>query len=282
MARSTSRDATAPLTSLESTPASPRAVRRRRARYSKALAAAICRRLASGERLRAIARDPAMPSRKTLHRWLKQDDDGLFAPCPRTARPGAPSRYSRKLAETICRRLARGEPLAAIARDPRMPPRSTIRYWIKIDKDGLFAPCPRTPGKGGPPTLYSKRLAGEICRRLARGRSLASIGRDRDMAAAPTVIDWVKKDLDGFKAAYARARELGRDTLTDEIIELADDGSRDWKNIRGKGWRFNRENLARAKLRIAARRWLCVHTRPPYERGPLTIEIVRFSGEPLS
>jgi hypothetical protein len=188
-------------------------------------------------------------------------------------------RYSKALAEKICQRLAKGEALAAIARDPYMPPRSTLRYWMKKDEDGLFAQCPRKPGKGAPPTLYTKRVADEICRRLARGRSLASIARDPGMPAAPTVIDWVNKDLDGLKAHYARARELGRDTLTDEIIELADDGSRDWKNIPGKGRRFNRENLQRAALRIAARRFLWVNTRPTHERGPLTVEIVRFSGE---
>jgi hypothetical protein len=160
-----------------------------------------------------------------------------------------------------------------------MPPRSTLRYWIKTDKDGLFARCPRILHKGGPRTLYSKRVAGEICRRLASGRSLASIAADPGMPAAPTVIDWVNKDLGGFKAAYTRARELGRYTLADEIIELADDSSKDWENIRGKGWRFSRENLNRAKLRISARRFLWVNTRPTYERGPLTIEIVRFSGE---
>jgi hypothetical protein len=191
-------------------------------------------------------------------------------------------RYSKALAETICRRLARGDSVLAIARDPEMPPRSTLRYWMKKDKDGLFAQCPRTLHKGGPRTLYSKRVADEICRRLASGRSLASIARDPGMPAAPTVIDWVNKDIGGFKATYARARELGRDTLTDEIIELADDSSRDWKNIRGNGWRFNWENLDRAKLRIAARRFLWVNTRPSYERGSLTIEIVRFSGDPDS
>jgi hypothetical protein len=185
-------------------------------------------------------------------------------------------RYSKQLAEKICRRLARGEPLGAIARDPGMPPRSTLRYWIKTDKDGLFAQCPRKPGKGGPRTLYTKRLADEICRRLASGRSLASIARDPGMPAAPTVIDWVNKDLGGLKAAYARARDLGRYTLADEIIELADDSSKDWEKIRGKR-RFNQENLARTKLRIAARRFLWANTRPTYERGPLTIEIVRFS-----
>jgi hypothetical protein len=196
----------------------------------------------------------------------------------RSLHPVARIRYSKKLAEKICRRLARGEPVLAIARDPDMPPRSTLRYWIKTDKDGLFAECPRKLGKGGPPTLYTKRVADEICRRLASGRSLASIARDPGMPAAPTVIDWVNKDIDGFTAAYARARDLGRYTLADEIIELADDRSKDWEQVRGKR-RFNRENLARAKLRIAARRFLWANTRPTFERGPLTIEIVRFSGE---
>jgi hypothetical protein len=96
------------------------------------------------------------------------------------------------------------------------------------------------------------------------------------MPAPPTVIDWVNKDIGGLKALCTRARELGSDTLTDEIIELADDSSRDWKNIRGKGWRLNRENLERAELRISARRFLWVNTRPTHERGPLTIEIVRY------
>jgi hypothetical protein len=186
-------------------------------------------------------------------------------------------RYSKALAEKICRRLAKGEPLAAIARDPAMPPPSTLRYWIKTDRDGLFAACPRTLGKGGPLTLYTKRVADEICRQLASGRSLASIARDPGMAAAPTVIDWVNKDIGGFAAAYARARDVGRYTLADEIIELADDNSKDWKQVRGRGLRLNRENLARARLRISVRRFLWVNSRPTYARAPLTVEIVRFS-----
>lgn len=251
--------------------------RRTRIRYSKALAAIICRRLTGGERLRAIARDPTMLSRKTLSRWMKRDVEGRFAQCPRRA-PGAPSGYSRQLAEKICRRLARGEALAAIARDPAMLPRSTLRYWIKTDKDRLFTECPRKPGKGGPRTLHSKRLADEICRRLARGRSLASIGRDPGMPAAPTVVDWVNKNVDGFGPAYARAREVGYAAMADEILEIADDGTKDWKKARGRRSRLNRENLRCARLRIAARQWLFAQARPYHERSPLVIEIVRFSG----
>jgi len=193
--------------------------------------------------------------------------------------PMARIRYSKALAEKICRRLARGEPVLAIARDPGMPPRSTLRYWMKQDQDGLFAQCPRILHKGGPRTLYSKRVADEICRRLASGRSLASIASDPGMPAAPTVVDWVNKDVDGFHAAYARARELGHQAMADEILEIADDSTKDWKEVRGKGPRFNRDNLQRAELRIAARRFLWGNTRPNHERGPLTVEIVRFSGE---
>jgi hypothetical protein len=188
-------------------------------------------------------------------------------------------RYSKALAGKICRRLAKGEALATIVRDPAMPPRSTLRYWIKMDPDGLFAACPRRPGKGAPPTLYTKRVAAEICRKLASGRSLASIARDPGMPAAPTVIDWVHKDIGGFSAAYARARDLGRYTLADEIIELADDNAKDWKTVPGRGRRLNRENLSRARLRISVRRFLWVNSRPTYARAPLTVEIVRFSGE---
>ena len=246
-----------------------------RSRYSKTLAAEICRRLAHGEALRAIARDREMPSRKTLRRWIKRDIDGLFARCPRRTKPGGPSRYTRKLGAEIRRRLARGEALAAIARDPEMPPRSTLRDWIREDKDGL-AQCPRTRHKGGPPTLYSKRVATKICRRLARGRTLSSIASDPSMPAAPTVIDWVNKDVDGFRVAYARARALGYDTMADEILAIADDGRKDWKNVPGKGRRLDRENLQRARIRLAARRWLYAMARPYRERSPLVVEIVRF------
>jgi hypothetical protein len=213
---------------------------------------------------------------------MKRNVDDLFAACSRQTKPGCPSTYTTKLGAEICRRLARGEPLGAIARDSRMPPRSTLRYWMKKDKDGLFAQCPRILHKGGPRTLYSKRVAGEICRGLASGRSLASIARDPGMPAAPTVVDWVNKNVDGFRAAYARARELGYAAMADEILEIADDGTKDWKKVRGKSWRLDRENLQRARFRISAQQWLFAKARPYHERSPLVIEIVRFGGDPDS
>jgi hypothetical protein len=188
-------------------------------------------------------------------------------------------RYSKALAAKICRRLAKGESVLSIARDPLMPPRTTLRLWIKRDEDGLFARCPRTQNKGGARTLHSKRLAAAICSKLARGRTLRSIAADPGMPAAATVVDWVNKDVDGFHAAYARARRLGYDAMTDEILEIADDSRKDWKEVRGKGPRLDHENLRRARLRIATRAWLYAKARPHHERSPLVVRIVRFSGD---
>ena len=209
----------------------------------------------------------------------KRPNPPIKKPRRRRTIEGGRIRYSRKLAAKICRRLARGEGVAAIARDPEMPPRSTLRYWIKRDADGLFAQCPRTPNKGGPRTLYSNRLAAAICRELASGRTLCSVTSDPGMPAAPTVVDWVNKNVDGFGPAYARARELGYQAMADEILEIADDGTRDWKEVRGKGRRLDSKNLKRARLRVSARAWLFAKARPYHERSPLRIEIVRFAGE---
>lgn len=45
--------------------------------YPPALADMICARLASTESLRAICRDPEMPSHSTVMRWLSADEHSL-------------------------------------------------------------------------------------------------------------------------------------------------------------------------------------------------------------
>ena len=45
----------------------------RPSRYSRELGEAICERLIHGESLRAVCRDPAMPSLATICRWLRAD-----------------------------------------------------------------------------------------------------------------------------------------------------------------------------------------------------------------
>ena len=47
------------------------------------------------------------------------------APKPR----GRPSKFTEALAEEICERLSKGEPLAVICRDERMPAYRTVYHW---------------------------------------------------------------------------------------------------------------------------------------------------------
>jgi hypothetical protein len=49
----------------------------------------------------------------------------------RGGRNGSEPVYSEVLAEEICDRLAEGEPLAEICRDPHMPPEKTVRMWAR-------------------------------------------------------------------------------------------------------------------------------------------------------
>ncbi len=48
---------------------------------------------------------------------------------------GRPSKYTPKLVEDICARLAKGEPLAVICRDEGMPHPSTVRDWMDAKPD---------------------------------------------------------------------------------------------------------------------------------------------------
>jgi hypothetical protein len=122
------------------------------------MAQAVCARLAAGETLTAVCADPAMPSKPTLAKWAVQRP--AFAAALAEARtaargraeravssrlrkrlarlaargradPGPPSAYSDGVAETICRRIAHGEALSDICRDPELPSHVTVNAWMR-------------------------------------------------------------------------------------------------------------------------------------------------------
>lgn len=47
---------------------------------------------------------------------------------------GRPSKYTKKIADAICARLAKGEPLAQICRDEAMPAVRTVSDWKKANE----------------------------------------------------------------------------------------------------------------------------------------------------
>jgi hypothetical protein len=111
------------------------------------------------------------------------------------------------------------------------------------------------------PSGYRQDIADAICERIADGESLRAICRDERMPDKATVFRWLYQ-FPEFRDQYARAREAQADTLADEIIDIADDNSRDVVED-GDGNRVvNHDVVARARLRIDARKWIASKLKP--------------------
>jgi len=88
---------------------------------------------------RALAADPALPSRPIVRRWRREQPEfgrqveAVLAACRRAnarRRKRPPSRWPDDLDGQIAARVYAGETLAAIARDPQMPSSFTLKKWM--------------------------------------------------------------------------------------------------------------------------------------------------------
>lgn len=73
----------------------------------------------------------------------------------------------------------------------------------------------------GRPTLKTPELLIELCRRIAEGRSVASVAKDEDMPSHPTIWRWLFED-ESFRDAYARAITARAMSHADRIDDLAE------------------------------------------------------------
>lgn len=120
--------------------------------------------------------------------------------------------------------------------------------------------------EAGRPSEFTQEKADNICERLSCGESLRSICLDDDMPAQSTVFRWIASN-EIFRKQYALSREAQADTIFDEILDIADDGSNDWMEKRDAdgavmGWRENGEAIQRSRLRVDARKWMAGKLRP--------------------
>lgn len=158
------------------------APRREGVRFSDELAAEIVGRVAAGESLSALEREPHMPSRTAMRVW-------------REAHPefGVALAHAQRRA-----RLARRAAERARAAERLIRPR---RY--AVDR-----------------SAYTPELGETICFRLANGESLIAICSEAGMPAPGTVYDWVLR-IPAFQDMYVQARGLQGDYLFDEAREVA-------------------------------------------------------------
>lgn len=110
----------------------------------------------------------------------------------------------------------------------------------------------------GRPSKYSIEIATEICDRIVNGESLISIARDNHMPVVRTVYLWLDKH-NKFMHRYTQAKEDQADTLAEELLDIADNGSNDWMETNdpnNTGYKVNGEAINRARLRVDTRKWL--------------------------
>lgn len=81
----------------------------------------------------------------------------------------------------------------------------------------------------GRPTKYTRKLADEICTRLAEGEPFVKICRDEHMPAFSTLWRWERAHPE-FKAQTQMALEHGTHYLASDCLRIADDTEMDVPN----------------------------------------------------
>lgn len=114
----------------------------------------------------------------------------------------------------------------------------------------------------GRPSLFTHKLADEVCRRIADGESLRAICEGDEMPAEATVRAWAIDNVEGFSAQYARSCQLRAERWAEEIVGIADDGRNDTYLDDDGNERTNSDVIARSRLRVDTRKWLLSKVLP--------------------
>jgi hypothetical protein len=187
-------------------------------------------------------------------------------------RHGGENLYSDELADRILAALAAGRTLHDICLDDDMPSDRTVYHWVSDDHEGFTARYYQARAAGrckmGRPTLYTPELADRILFELSDGRTLRDICRAEGMPSTATIRLWALEDRDGFAARYRTARENAYHDMSDEILEIIDDGRNDWMERRARDGGFetvpNPESVPRSRLRLDGRTWLLKNRLPKF------------------
>jgi len=143
-----------------------------------------------------------------------------------------------------------------------------------------------TPEKhpGGRPTKYSLELAEEICARIAEGLSIRTICQSDDMPDKSNFFRWLRLHEE-FRDLYHYAKIEQAEALIEETLDIADDGSNDWMEVRKKNGDIeivlDKEHIARSKLRVETREWIAMKLLPKkYGLNPIGVQMMDKNGDP--
>jgi hypothetical protein len=120
---------------------------------------------------------------------------------------------------------------------------------------------------------YSDALASRICSRIAEGRSLRDVCRDKDVpVAASTVTQWVL-DREAFAEKYGRACGLRTEARFEELLTLADEFASITETPEGPILRVcEREQVNPLRAKIDTLKWALSKMKPERYSDKLQVE----------
>lgn len=113
----------------------------------------------------------------------------------------------------------------------------------------------------GRPSTFTDEIFETICQRLENGEVLRAICANEDMPDRSTVLRWIAND-DAKRRRYDSARQACVEFWSDEIIQIATDGSRDTVTDEKGRARCDHEWVARSRLRIDTIKFLMTKINP--------------------
>lgn len=116
---------------------------------------------------------------------------------------------------------------------------------------------------GGRPSKYTEELARLICERVAVSTENLKVicARYPDMPTESTIRLW-RWNRPEFSRLYAQAKMFQAEFMAEDILDIADDDSKDIKYDEDGNESCNAEFVARSRLRIDTRKWLASKLAP--------------------
>jgi len=119
---------------------------------------------------------------------------------------------------------------------------------------------------GGRPTDYNDEVAARLLAAISEGKSVNVLCKEDWAPCRHTFFVWLQRHKE-FADNYAVAKDQCAESLADEIIDIADDGTNDWIAEHGdenaqEAYRFNGEHYQRSRLRVDARKWIASKLKP--------------------
>jgi hypothetical protein len=145
------------------------------------------------------------------------------------------------------------------------------------------------------PSTFTPELGDTICGLIAERKSLRQIASIEGMPRMSTIMEWMLKGERGdeqyraFAEQYARAKEMMAEFFEDDMLEIADNKTDDFKRDASGNIVFDEAGnpvidhagVARAKLQIDTRKWIASKLKPKKYGDKVQQEVTGADGGPV-